>query len=137
MREFTQRAGVFLAAPEYAEIVADGRAAQMRDPHADLYGVRKSDACEIGAACLDDETHHRAGSGVENAGLDKELVHRRVEEGVINDIIDVTVDVVVVPAGGRRHECTKVAAGPGLRAAWCRWRLHRIPMSKSGLHVSP
>jgi hypothetical protein len=56
------------------------------------------------AVALGDDANDRARRRVEQAGLDQNPVHRRVEERVIGDIVEMPVGVVVVPAGGQRHE---------------------------------
>ena len=62
------------------------------------------------ATALGDDADDRARRGVEQPRLDQDRVHRRVEERVIGDVVEMPVRVVVVPAGGQRHEAGESGA---------------------------
>jgi len=62
--------------------------------------VGKTDRSEILALGFHHQTDDRALLDIEHPLLDKILVHHRVEEAVVDDVVDVAVDVVVTPARG-------------------------------------
>ena len=72
---------------------------------------------------LNRETDHRALLNVEAARLDQVTVHHRVEVRVVGDVIDVTIKVVVHPAGLERLKVQKIGPHIGGR------RLSLMPRS--------
>ena len=69
--------------------------------HADagLDRLRKGQRRKVVALRLNHQPHEVAGMDVERALLNQKTVHGRVKPAVINHVVDVTVDVVVRPAG--------------------------------------
>ena len=59
---------------------------------------------EIAALVLEHESDRRAVGDVEHAAFDQVLVHGRVEERVVDDVVDVSVRIVVAPARRDRRE---------------------------------
>lgn len=74
----------------------------MLDGEAQFDGLGVGEGMAVAAAGLDDEANRVARQDVEQAGLDQPGVHRRVEPGIIDHIVDVPVGVVVRPARGNR-----------------------------------
>ena len=62
---------------------------------------------------LDDEADRLALLEVEHARAHQILVHDRVEVAVVDDVVHVTVDVVIRPARGDREEVRIVRARVG------------------------
>jgi hypothetical protein len=50
---------------------------------------------------------------IQSAFLDQITVYRGIEVGVVRDIIDVTVDIVVHPSGGNRIKQPVIVAMDG------------------------
>ncbi len=92
----------------------------MRDPDARLDGLRKGEGRCVAAAAFDDEPDDWPGSEIEQPRLHQLRVHGRVEPGVVDDVVDVPIDVVVVPARADGPE-------PGIRLA----RPQRRPLRQS------
>src|SRR5207248_10012212 len=59
---------------------------------------RQHDRVLVGALRIDADGDHRDALDVEPSLLDEEQVDDGVEIRVVNDVVDVSVDVVVVPA---------------------------------------
>ena len=62
---------------------------------------------------FDHQAYHLAGMDVERTGSDQVLVHRRVEQAEVDDIVEVAVDVVVHPTRRQRFEMCERAARLG------------------------
>ena len=86
------------AGGEQADLVADARAAELADPQARLDVVGEGEPRPIGAMGLGADADHVAAVDIEPALRDQPAVDHGVEEGVVLDVVDVAVDVVVVPA---------------------------------------
>lgn len=110
MYEVSRGPGGVIAQAENADLVAHTGAADMRDAYAGFQPVREGHRCEILAARLDNQADGGAGVEVQHPLFDQVLVHRRIEVGVIDDIIDVSIDVVVHPSSLDRGEHLVVAA---------------------------
>jgi hypothetical protein len=97
---------------EEPDLVANTRAPEAPDPQAGLDGLGKGERGVILAVRLRAQADDPAGVDVEAAGGDQVGVDDRVEVREVLDVVDVAVDVVVVPAG-RDVE----AVGVGVAAA--------------------
>jgi hypothetical protein len=95
---------------ERREPVARRRTPETLDRDADLDGIGKGQAGEEPAAVFDDDADRRAADGIEQTRLDEDPVHRRVEEGVIGDVVEMAIGVVVVPAARDRNEADEGGA---------------------------
>ncbi|MNG22045.1 hypothetical protein D3C84_1064870 [compost metagenome] len=73
----------------------------------------KGDGGEVVAAGADHIGNNLALVDIQAASIDQVGVHRTVEKAVVDDVVDVAIEVVVVPAGGDRLEVAKVLA-PGV-----------------------
>jgi hypothetical protein len=82
----------------------------MLDRDADLDRIGKGQAGEKPAPALGDDADHRTGRGIEQSRLDQNPVHRRVEEGVIGDVVEMAIGIVIAPAGGDRNEADEGGA---------------------------
>src|SRR5450432_3448740 len=80
---------------ERGQDIADRTAADFLYGDADLDGVGKGEAGEINTTAFDDEADDVAGDRIEQAGLDQDAVHRRVEKEIIGGVVDMAVGVVV------------------------------------------
>src|SRR5690606_26316079 len=69
---------------------------------------RVGDGGEVVACRTDHEADHLTAVNVQTALLDQVDVHRAVEKAVVGDVVDVAVDVVVVPARGDRLEMSVI-----------------------------
>jgi hypothetical protein len=67
------------------------------------YRFGKSDRLGVAASGLDHQTNDLAAANVEKAAFDQIAIHDRVEERIIDDIVDVSVGVIIHPAGGDRR----------------------------------
>src|ERR1700677_4719409 len=95
------RAGDRRARLERPQRVAYRGAAEMFHFHADFDSVGIRQARKKSAIAFRYEADDRTGAGIQQAGLDQDSIHRRVEKFVIGDIVQMAVDVVVAPT--RRH----------------------------------
>ena len=84
---------------EQADFVADGAVADAADGDAGLHFLREGHGAGVGAAGFHDEADHRPLFDIEQAMFHQPGVHGRIEEAVIDDVVDMTVDVIVHPAG--------------------------------------
>jgi hypothetical protein len=95
------RAGHRRALLEGRQRVANRGAPQALHFHADFDSVGVSQTREKSAIALGHKTDDRTGAGIQQAGLDEDLIHRCVEKLVIGDVVQVAVNIVVPPT--RRH----------------------------------
>src|SRR5690554_6184175 len=109
--------------------------AQLRYPHPHFNGIGEGDGREVVAAGADHERHLPTLMDIQTALGNQIAVHRTVEVGVVGDVVDMPVDVVVMPAGGDGVQVGVVGA---LRVGghaeylwffrvvpWARWAGHR------------
>ena len=85
----------------------------MRDPEARTDMVGKGNLVEVIAVSFDHQSNEVAGKRIEHAFFHQILIHDRVELAVIHRVIDVTVDIVIGPAGRNRQEMRVSLAGFG------------------------
>src|SRR5437016_13362184 len=78
--------------------IPDAAVPELLHPQPGVEHVRECDRVLVGALRIDADTDHRASLDVEPALLDEEAVDDGVEVRVVDDVVDVPVDVVVVPA---------------------------------------
>ena len=67
-----------------------------------MHRLREREAFLVGAAGVHCEANYRRILNIEAADADQVFVDDSVEPTVVDDVIDVTVNVVVYPAGGDR-----------------------------------
>src|SRR5947209_5043717 len=79
------------------ELVANARPPQAPDPQVDVDRLRERDRRLVLAVRLGAHADHVSVGDVEAAFADEPFVDRGVEERVVLDVIDVAVDVVVLP----------------------------------------
>ena len=89
---------------ERRDAIAHRAAPDFLDREANLDRVGKGEAGEIDAMGFDDEADDFARRRIEQAGLDQNGVHRRVEKIIIGRIVDMAVRVIVRPARRDGHE---------------------------------
>ncbi len=107
-----------IALAEDRDRVGDGAVAELVHAHAGQDARRVRERRVVLATRLDDEPDRVAARRIEAALADQALVHGRVEEAVVRDVVDVAVDVVVAPARrDRRLEWVVVEVG-GVLSAW-------------------
>ena len=70
-----------------------------------MHRLREREAFLVGAARIHRETDDRCVVNIKAADADQVFVDDGVEPAVVNDVIDVTVNVVVHPAGGMVRKC--------------------------------
>src|SRR5439155_10170870 len=87
------------AGREQRELVLDARATEVPDAQGDVDRRRILERRVVDTARLDAQPDDRVAVDVEPALADQPGVHRCVEEHVVHDVVDVAVDIVVVPAG--------------------------------------
>ena len=73
--------------------------AEFADAKAGIDGLRIGDGLGEFAHGLDGDADDLAPMDVETAFVDEEAVHHGIEIGIVGDVIDVTIDVIVRPAG--------------------------------------
>ena len=125
MDEAALRSRLVPARAEDAELIGHGAAPQPLDPQADLDRFGKGHAFEESAGIGDHQAHRVAGRRIERAAFHQMATHRRVEEGVIDHVVHVAIDIVVPPAGGDGDE------GPEVPAAQPRLALARHQKARS------
>src|SRR3954452_13592389 len=96
---------------EQADLVADARAPQVPDPQRRLHRLGEGERRVEGAVRLGAQADHRPAMDVESALLDQPRVDDGVEVRVVLDVVDVAVDVVVLPA--RRDRAAVRVVGEG------------------------
>lgn len=82
-----------------ADLIPDARGADMGYPQTHIDRLRVCQCCEVVAMGFGNESDCCAVMNVERAPLDEQCIDCRVEPAVINDIVHVTIDIVVGPAG--------------------------------------
>lgn len=110
MHEPSRRARLAFADLEHSQFILHRTVAQLADPQSDLDQIGKSDRGKVIAGGTDHESHHFAVMNIQATDLNQISVHRRVEEAVVGNVVDVTVGIVVVPACGDGLEVGVVAA---------------------------
>ena len=97
----------------------------MGDTNSCFYRLWKGKGREVIALRLHDKTDSGPLMDVECAAFDQQRIHRRIEPAVINDIVDMTVDVVVGPAGLNRSKdaiavaCVRLGSAAAHDAGFC------------------
>jgi hypothetical protein len=109
--------GEVVALFEDRQLVTHARVSELADTQTDVDRSRESEWPQILTLRLDGEGDDSAGVDVESARGDQILVDGRVEEGVLERVVDVTVDVVVHPTRRQRTEVRILGAGD----LWFRW----------------
>src|SRR5690606_17109470 len=135
VHEAPRRTGFGHPRLEYRQLVMHRAVAQLRYPHPHFNGIGEGDGREVVAAGADHERHLPTLMDIQTALGNQIAVHRTVEVGVVGDVVDMPVDVVVMPAGGDGVQVGVVGA---LRVGghaeylwffwvvpWARWAGHR------------
>src|SRR5690606_15616755 len=135
VHEAPRRTGFGRPRLEYRQLVMHRAVAQLRYPHPHFNGIGAGDGREVVAAGADHEGYLITLMGIQTALGNQIAVHRTVEVGVVGDVVDMPVDVVVMPAGGDGVQVGVVGAlGVGGHAEylwlfwvvpWARWAGHR------------
>ena len=99
-----------LARGEQADLVLYRRIAQLHDPNPRVDHAGKRQRPVKAAARFHHEAHHRSLADIETAIANEVLVDHRVEVGIVDDVVDVAVAVVVQPASRDRQKMAKVSA---------------------------
>ena len=110
---FFQAAGLILLVAEEADLIAHAAGAQVTDAQAGMNEVGKGQRSMEAAAGLDGHADDLAAPGIEPALAHQQMRDHRVEEAVVEHVVDVTVDVVVMPAGRDGAEEAIVGAPAG------------------------
>src|SRR5690606_9160165 len=106
----------FLAGAEQADAVAHAAVAQLLHPQTGIDAAGEGDLAQETAVRFGAQTDRRATVDVEPALGDQVRVDHRVEVAVVLDVVDVAVDVVVLPARGDGQEVAVVGAGAHARS---------------------
>src|SRR5207253_9606745 len=85
-------------AVEDPDRIPDAAVAELLHPEPGVQQVRERDRVLVGALRIDADGDHRAPLDVEPSLLDEEPVDDGVEIRVVDDVVDVSIDVIVVPA---------------------------------------
>src|SRR5882724_10185553 len=89
--------GVSFALLENRKLITHARIPKLADAQAHVDDSRKSQRPQILTLRLRGECHYGTGGDVETAFRDQVLIDGGVEEGVVESIVDVPVDIVVHP----------------------------------------
>src|SRR5581483_10228243 len=111
MDEMSGGGGLIGLSGEKADLVADARAAELADAQPGIDGIGIGQRLVEAAHGFDGEADHRPFVNVEAAGTDQVLVDDGVEEGIVDDVVDVPIEVVVHPSRGD-HVKMRVVAAP-------------------------
>ena len=102
MYEIARRSRVGFALLEDGKLVTDARISQLADAQAHFNHFRKSECLHELAMRLRRQSDDARCSDVQTALCDQVLIDSCVEKGVLEPVVDVTIDVVVHPTG-RQH----------------------------------
>jgi hypothetical protein len=97
-----------------SDLVDHRAAAQALDQEPRRDAIGELQGLEIAAAVLHNQPDDMTLMDVEDPLIDQVLVHHRIEVGEVDDIVDVTVDVVVGPAGCDRLQVRIDTAPDGI-----------------------
>jgi inner membrane transporter RhtA len=103
----------FTARSEQSDLVADTGASDLRHFESGSHLVRKSDRIKEAATGFRADADRLPGMNVKATFADEPGVDHGVEEGVVLDIVDVPVDIVVLPSGRDGLEVDEIALGRG------------------------
>ena len=101
---------------EHAGGILHRAAAEPGDTDADGHLVGVGDLGVVAAAGFGDHADDRAAREAQQVAGDQEAVHRRVDPGIIDHVVDMAIDIVVHPAAGDRMEAAEAGTGAGRRA---------------------
>src|SRR5258708_2405530 len=113
MDEVAFRRRLGLALLEEPDLVADAGAAELADPEPGVDGFGKGQRPLEAAEALHAQADDRPVMDVEPAGPDQVLVDDGVEVGIVDDVVDVAVDVVVHPTRRNGEEMPVEGAARG------------------------
>src|SRR5690554_3870213 len=109
--------GGLLALLEYAKLVAYARRGQASHLDAYVELVGRGRRREVSTACLYHHADHLAFLDVERVTFNQITVYRGIKIGIIGDVVDVAIDIVVHPACVNGRKDAKHAARCGLGSA--------------------
>ena len=110
VHETSNRRGCTILVREQHDPVDHARVAELLEADAGVHDVREGQLAQEAAAGLGDDADRRHFADVAAGGFDQPAVHRGVEVGVVDDVVDVTVVVVVQPARRDRAQDLEVLA---------------------------
>ncbi len=108
-------------AAKKSNFVANAAIAYMGDAQTCDHKLGKSNWREVSAARLSHQTNHFAVLQIENLVLQQKIIDCGVKKRVVLDIVDVSIDVVVMPPRGDEMQLWVVAAG----ASFC-FGIHNV-----------
>ena len=111
MYEETSRARLVVTFTKQSNFVAHGAVAEFGDAQARVHGLGECEAFLVSTARIHRETDDRRILNIEAADSDQVFIDDSVEPAGVDDVIDVTVNVVVHPTGGDRLEMFVAGAG--------------------------
>src|SRR6185437_121918 len=104
MDEMPRRGRRRIALAKDRDLVAHAAVAKLAHAQPGIDGFREGDRLEIATERLDHEADHRTLLDVEAALSDQVFVHYRVEIGVVDNVVEVAIDVIVHPTRWDREE---------------------------------
>ena len=109
--------GIGFTITEDADLVTDRRIPEMPDPKAAIDQIRVSDGAAEVAVAFDDDADFVSLVDIEPALFDEKVIHHRIEVGIIRDVVDVTIKVVIHPARLKAEKITVIV--PCFGFWWC------------------
>src|SRR5687767_11882355 len=104
MYEVARRCRRVLALFENGKFVANTRISQLTNAQPDFYHIRKSQRSKVSALRLCCKCNYFPGCDIQTTFCDQILVDRRIEESVVQRIVNMSVNVVVHPTRRQRHK---------------------------------
>ena len=111
MNEPAVGGGLLLALGEERESIANAGVAQLFHTHRCFDGFGKGQGGVVAAPGFNDEADGGTGGDIQEASLYQPGIHSRVEEAVVGGGVDVSVDIVVRPAGRAGADYGELASG--------------------------
>src|SRR3984957_11051514 len=87
------RGGLLSPGFEHCEMITHRGAAEMLDRDADFGRLGIGEAGVEMAVAFDDQADDRARSWIEQSRLDEDRVHRRIEQRIVDDVVEMSVGV--------------------------------------------
>src|SRR5579875_4150112 len=104
MHKVAFRGSAILIIAKYTDLVAHGTPPDPCDPDPDIYPVWKGDRGVKSATRFRNNANNLGASNIQDLTRHKIVIHRRIEIGVINDVVHVSVNIIVLPARRDRVE---------------------------------
>ena len=109
---------ILLIVSEEPDLVANTPVAEPDHPQASVYCIWEGNWFEESALCFDNQADDRTVLDVQSSLIDQITVDDRIEVRVIDDVVDMTVHVIVHPAR-RNHQEMRILI-PSVRG----WLVH-------------